>query len=50
MIGSGSHLNEQTLSVQKVVSALDRPEEDCQGKYGDDAHGKGQCLFQGRMQ
>ena len=50
MIESGSHLNEQSLSVQKVASEFGHQEEDCHGKSGDDAHGKGKYLFQGRMQ
>ena len=50
MIGSGSRSNEQFLWVQKVVSEFDHQEEDCHGKSGDDAHGKGKYLFQGRMQ
>ena len=48
MIESGSHLNEQSLSVQKVASEFGHQEEDCHGMCGDDAHDTELCLFQGR--
>ena len=50
MIGNDFHLNEQSLSVQKVASEFGHQEEDCHGKSGDDVRGKGKCLFQRRMQ
>ena len=50
VIGSGLHLSEQFLLVQKVASEFDHQEEDSHGKSGGDVHGKGKCLFQGRMQ
>ena len=49
MIESGSHLNEQSLSVQKVASESDHQGEGCRGMCGDDAHGTELCPFQRRM-
>ena len=50
MIGNDFHLNEQSLSVQKVASEFGHQEEDCHGMCGDDAHDTELCLFQGRRQ